>query len=110
MDQKPINSLKKHRVAKGISQELLAELSGCVLSTISKLESGGMNMTPTWARRLAPILEVRPYQLFDDIGIDEINEKRYNIAALNEELVSRLDKFHDYLLAQAAGKKPRIPS
>lgn len=60
-----ILSLKDARQRAGLSQEELGRQAGSGRSTIVKLEQKKLPMTETWAKRLAPLLGVRPDQLWE---------------------------------------------
>lgn len=57
--------VKELRLAKGLSQEKLAEMSGVSRGTIVSLESGDRVVTKTdTLEKLAQVLEVELYELF----------------------------------------------
>jgi len=60
-----ILSLKDARKRAGLSQEELGRKAASGRSTIVKLEQGTLPMTEAWAKRLAPLLDVRPDQLWE---------------------------------------------
>lgn len=57
-------SLKDARKRAGLSQEKLGVAVGSGRSTIVKLEDGTLPMNEAWAKRLAPVLNLRPDQLW----------------------------------------------
>lgn len=69
VDKKFSNNLKKYRVARGFSQQRLAELVGMSRSYISETELGTQRLTLKAATRIAPFLTVSPQEL---LGMDAI--------------------------------------
>lgn len=59
MDENP-NRIRELRVAKGWSQQRLADEIGCSKMSISDLERGEVGLDQKWMRRLAPALGVTP--------------------------------------------------
>lgn len=57
------------RKAKGINQEKLAELLDCHTVTVSKLETGVMDLTMEWILRIADALGVHPTRFTEDQDI-----------------------------------------
>lgn len=67
------NRLKEWRNCRGLTQQKLAELADTSHQTIQRLERGipprnaddkkGMALTTQWMKRLAPYLDIQPYQL-----------------------------------------------
>ena len=57
-------NLKKFRMAKGLSQEKLAEKSGLHRTYISGIERCQRNLSIENAQRLADALEIETYRLF----------------------------------------------
>jgi DNA-binding XRE family transcriptional regulator len=57
------------RKAKGLSQEKLAETLGCHVVTVSKLETGVMDLTMEWILRIADALQVPPTRFTEDTDI-----------------------------------------
>lgn len=62
-----MNRLKDIREARDLTQAQLAEMVGTTPATISRLESGPMQMTENWARRIAGALKVNVSELFGEI-------------------------------------------
>lgn len=58
------NRIKELRVARGLTQPQLAKLAGTTKNQLAKLEGGDRRLSDHWAQRLAPSLEVQPYELF----------------------------------------------
>lgn len=59
-------SLKDARKRAKLSQEALGVSANSGRSTIVKLESGELPFTEAWAKRLAPLLGLKPHQLIYD--------------------------------------------
>lgn len=59
MDENP-NRIRELRLAKGWSQQRLADEIGCSKMSISGLERGKPELDQKWMRRLAPALGVTP--------------------------------------------------
>ncbi len=53
-------SLRRCRLAVGLSQAEVARKAGTTSSTISRLEAGGCRTRPLLAARIAETLEIRP--------------------------------------------------
>ena len=62
-----MNRLRTIRNAKGLSTKQLAELAGTTHATISRLETGDMQLTETWADRLSKVLDVQLTEIFGEI-------------------------------------------
>lgn len=58
------NRIKELRKAAGLTQPQLAELAGTTKNQLVKLESSDRRLSDHWAERLAPHLNVKPYELF----------------------------------------------
>jgi phage repressor protein C with HTH and peptisase S24 domain len=72
-----INKLKYLRRLKGLTQIELAKLSGLYQNDISRLESGQYPMSPTYAFKIAPILDCSVESLMDEE--DNIPKTKTNI-------------------------------
>jgi transcriptional regulator with XRE-family HTH domain len=59
------NNLRKVRLAKGLSQEDLADKADSVLSQIGRIERGERAPNILTVKKLADALEVNPGDLFD---------------------------------------------
>lgn len=57
------NRLKEIRKQHKITQVELAEMCKVTQGTIQKLETGAVELTVTWMRDLAKILNIEPYEL-----------------------------------------------
>ena len=57
-------NVRKYRIERGYSQELLAELAGLHRTYISALEREKRNISIENVERIAKALNVKPYQLF----------------------------------------------
>lgn len=58
-------TLKDARTRAGLSQDALGVAAKSGRSTIVKLEKGTLPMTEEWAKRLAPLLGVKPHHLYE---------------------------------------------
>lgn len=65
------NNIAQVRKAKGMTQQQVAEKAGVHWITISKLERGKTQLTPSWLDTLSSILEVSP---FDLLAVDPLRE------------------------------------
>jgi len=62
MDKNP-NRIREWRLARGLSQDALADIVGCSKMQISGLERGKPKLNMKWMRQLAPALGVAPADL-----------------------------------------------
>ena len=93
--------IRNYRVAKGLSQEKLAELSGCHPTYIGQLERGEKNATIESITKISLALNVSLSTLFDKLAGDE--EELESIPLLCYELLSsksreEQEKLHQILL------------
>jgi repressor LexA len=63
------NRISELRMAKGLTQTHLATLAGTTKSQLAKLEGGTRRLSDHWSQRLAPHLDVQPYELFMAPGV-----------------------------------------
>ena len=63
--------IRNHRTAQGLSQEQLAELSGCHPTYIGQIERGEKNATIESIERIATALNVSLSKLFEKLGTEE---------------------------------------
>ena len=71
-DESPlVHYLRQHRLAKGLSQEVLAEKCGTFPSVISRFESGGRAISLEMAVRLCRALDIKLGQLLEPPGGSE---------------------------------------
>jgi transcriptional regulator with XRE-family HTH domain len=68
------NRLRELRKGRGLSLEALEERAGVSVSTISRLETGGMKMTAEYLSTLSAALECHPAELIADLGVVARNE------------------------------------
>jgi transcriptional regulator with XRE-family HTH domain len=61
-----MTNIRLLRIAKGISQEQLARLTGLSAGHVSRLERGRRSATPGVAKALAHALAVLPSDLFEE--------------------------------------------
>lgn len=83
MDKNP-NRIRELRLAKGWSQQRLADEVGCSKMEISGLERGRPKLNLEWMRRVAPALGVTPADL---LPVDD------NPRALSEEEWALIQQF-----------------
>lgn len=62
-----MNRLKDIREARDLTQAQIAEMVGTAPATISRLESGAMQMTEVWARRIAKALNLHLSEVFGEV-------------------------------------------
>lgn len=60
-----LTRLRELRVRAGLTQIDLADRSAVARTTISRLEGGNPNASPTTLRKLARALRVKPYHLYE---------------------------------------------
>ena len=63
--------IRNYRTAKGLSQEKLAELSGCHHTYIGQIERGEKNATIESIAKIATALNVSLSKLFETLGVQE---------------------------------------
>ena len=63
--------IRNHRTAKGLSQEKLAELSGCHPTYVGQIERGEKNATIESIEKIATALNVSLSRLFEKLGVKE---------------------------------------
>ena len=61
-----MENLRKARLAKKLSQKELADELGVTTATISRYESGERKLPVEVAKRIAELLDVNWYSLFDE--------------------------------------------
>lgn len=87
----PGKRLKFFREKKGLSGEELGNLVGCNKSKISKLENGDQTLDTKWAKRLAPPLGIKAFQLLPDLDEeDELIREIRDLDAREAKLVESL--------------------
>ena len=82
--------IRNYRIGKGLSQEKLAELSGCQHTYIGQIERGEKNATIESIVKIAVALDVSLSKLFEKLGA-EATEAR-NIPLECYELISAKSK------------------
>lgn len=60
------NRIRELRALRGLTMAQLAEAAGTDASTINKLEKGKTKLADHWKRRIAPALDVQPFELMPD--------------------------------------------
>ena len=74
------NRIKDFRKARKLTLEELARKLGVSYSAIQKLESGTVDLDITWMRKLAQVLDCKPYELLPlDMQPDEITPQEREI-------------------------------
>lgn len=63
--------IRSYRTSKGLSQEKLAELSGCHSTYIGQIERGEKNATIESIEKICSALNVSLSELFEKIGVEE---------------------------------------
>jgi transcriptional regulator with XRE-family HTH domain len=63
--------IRSCRTSKGLSQEKLAELSGCHSTYIGQIERGEKNATIESIEKICSALNVSLSELFEKIGVEE---------------------------------------
>ena len=82
--------IRSHRTAKGLSQEKLAELSGCHHTYIGQIERGEKNATIESLEKIVSALNVSFSALFEKLGEGDVAER--NIPLECYELLSSKTK------------------
>ncbi len=82
--------IRNYRTAKGLSQEKLAELSGCHPTYIGQIERGEKNATIESIEKIAAALNVSLSKLFEKLGVQE--DEARNIPLECYEFVSAKTK------------------
>ena len=71
--------IRGHRTAKGLSQERLAELSGCHPTYIGQIERGEKNATIESIEKISLALNVSLSRLFEKLGGQEDQTKSISL-------------------------------
>lgn len=82
--------IRNYRTAKGLSQEKLAELSGCHHTYIGQVERGEKNATIESIEKIATALNVSLSTLFEKLGSQEAEAR--NIPLECYEFLSAMTK------------------
>ena len=93
--------IRNYRKTKGLSQEKLAELSGCHPTYIGQLERGEKNATLESTERICAALEIPLSTLFEKIGAgkedaDNIPRKCYEL--ISEKPLKQQQQLYKILL------------
>ena len=67
--------IRNYRTQLGLSQEKLAELSGCHPTYIGQLERGEKNATLESIDKVASSLKISLSKLFENLGVQSTNER-----------------------------------
>ena len=78
--------IRNYRTARGLSQEKLAELSGCHPTYIGQIERGEKNATVESVEKIAAALGVTLSDLFEKLGVSD--SRSNEIPLLCYELIS----------------------
>lgn len=82
--------IRNYRTAKGLSQEKLAELSGCHHTYVGQIERGEKNATIESIEKFSAALNVSLSTLFENLGAKDEGER--NIPLECYELISAKTK------------------
>lgn len=82
--------IRNHRTSKGLSQEKLAELSGCHPTYIGQIERGEKNATIESIEKISAALNLSLSKLFEKLGTHESEE--HNIPLACYEFLSSKSK------------------
>jgi transcriptional regulator with XRE-family HTH domain len=98
------NRLRELRKGRGLSLEALEERTGVSVSTLSRLETGGMKMTAEYLSILSRAIDCHPAELIADLGVvardDQERELLVRLRTLDQAAVLAL-------LATARAMPPR---
>ena len=67
--------IRNHRTARGLSQEKLAELSGCHPTYVGQIERGEKNATIESVEKISSALNISLSELFEKLGRKESDNK-----------------------------------
>ena len=109
--------VRNYRIEKGLSQEKLAELSGCHPTYIGQVERGEKNATLESIEKIASAMNISLAQLFEKIGessTDSYPMKCYELVAAKskseqEHLYKMLVEMDKYKKPIKAGKNTVLP-
>lgn len=93
--QKLSRNAKATRVARGLSQQELADKAGLTVRYISRLENSSPNITLEVLERLAEALDCSVYQLIEeDVGVSDVGAYDVLEQSINllQSLKTRLKK------------------
>ncbi len=82
--------IRNHRTSRGLSQEKLAELSGCHPTYIGQLERGEKNATVESIAKIAAALNISLSSLLEKLGAEDKSER--NVPLECYELISAKPK------------------
>jgi transcriptional regulator with XRE-family HTH domain len=74
MEMKPLETLKKERLRRGLSQVEVARRAKINRVDLCLLEKGGRPAFPSWRRRLAKVFRMPQSKLFPEIFCDGEDE------------------------------------
>lgn len=87
--------IRKYRTAKGLSQEKLAELSGCHPTYVGQIERGEKNVTIESVEKIAVALGVSLATIFENLGGKENGEGNL-VPAFYEFLLTKTKEEQEY--------------
>jgi transcriptional regulator with XRE-family HTH domain len=93
------NRIREFRLRNGLSQERLAETVGCGHQQIYKLETGKVDLSHRWMKRLAPALGCEPWELLDVGGGGLSDEERDLLSSFRVLPPEERQALHAYFLA-----------
>ena len=88
--------IRNYRTAMGLSQEKLAELSGCHPTYIGQIERGEKNATIESIEKISAALQISLSELFEKIGTQQ-NEMRNIPLACYELLLTKTKAEQEHL-------------
>lgn len=100
--------IRNHRTNKGLSQEKLAELSGCHPTYIGQIERGEKNATIESIDRISAALGVSLSRLFEMVGSEQTEERSIPLECyelLSEKTKEEQEQLYRILLEMDKYKK-----
>lgn len=99
--------IRNYRTHRGLSQEKLAELSGCHPTYIGQLERGEKNATIESIERIASALDISLSKLFEKLGGQDYEEADIPLACyelLSSKTIAQQEHLYRILLELDAYK------
>ena len=99
--------VRNYRIDKGLSQEKLAELSGCHPTYIGQVERGEKNATLESIEKIASAMNISLAQLFEKIGessTDSYPMKCYELVAAKSKSDTPLERITESILSKSSGR------
>lgn len=88
--------IRHYRITKGLSQEKLAEFSGCHHTYIGQIERGEKNATIESIEKIAMALNISLSKLFEQLGGQENDERNIPLECY-EFLVSKTQEEQEHI-------------